>query len=195
MRSSNRKAGNMASSPSTFVTDSNIWIDLYHGGIIEAVFKLPFKFVTTDLIYEELIEPVGTDLISLGLEKKTLGPQLVTKMLELVQKYPRPSRVDMSGLVLSRHMNLPLLSGDGALRKAAGREGIRLHGTLFLLDNMVEYRVVPPDEAAGALRRMLVCRSRLPEKECAKRFAGWGMPDIMSNKDEKAIYVMERANR
>jgi len=70
-----------------------------------------------------------------------------------------------------------LLSGDGNLRKAAGREGIRLHGTLYLLDKMVKHRVITPIEAAQALNRMQLCHSRLPEKECKKRFAAWGMVD------------------
>ncbi|MBN2569842.1 MAG: DUF3368 domain-containing protein [Deltaproteobacteria bacterium] len=165
----------MANSPSIFVTDSNIWIDAHHGRITTTVFKLPYRFITTDFIYEELKQPAGADLISLGLETQSLGPDLVLEMVEMIQNYPRPSRIDISGLVLARHLKVPLLSGDGELRKATGREGIKLHGTLFLLDKMVEHRLITPTEAAQALSRMLLCRSRLPEKECTKRFDAWGM--------------------
>lgn len=165
----------MANSPSRFVTDSNIWIDLHHGREIKTAFRLPIRFITTDFIYEELKQPVGSNLLSLGLEKRELSPALVLEMTAMVQKYPRPSRIDISGLVLARHLKTPLLSGDGDLRKAAGREGIKLHGTVFLLDKMVENRVITPQRAAKALNRMLECRSRLPEKECRKRFDLWGI--------------------
>jgi len=167
----------MENSPSIFVTDSNIWIDLHHGNVITHVFKLPYQFITTDFICEELKQPAGADLVSLGLERRVLGPDLVLDMIEMIHNHPRPSRIDISGLVLARHLKIPLLSGDGDLRKAAGREGVRMHGKLFLLDKMVDYRIIKPIEASQALSRMLLCRSRLLEKECTKRFDLWGMPE------------------
>ena len=136
----------MAISPSTFVTDSNIWIDLHHGGVTTEVFGLPYRFVTTDLIYEELLQPAGSDLALLGLEKHALNPDLIREMLEMVRLYPRPSRIDISGLVLARHLKLPLLSGDEILRSAAGPGGIRQHGTLFLLDKMVAHGIITPEK-------------------------------------------------
>jgi hypothetical protein len=167
----------MENFPSIFVTDSNIWIDLHHGKVTTHVFKLPYRFITTDFIYEELKQPAGADLMSMGLETRTLDPDLILEMIEMIHNYPRPSRIDISGLVLALYLKVPLLSGDGDLRKAAGREGVRLHGTLFLLDKMVAHRVIKPTRAAQALNRMLLCRSRLPEKECAKRFDAWGFED------------------
>jgi len=167
----------MANSPSIFVTDSTIWIDAYRGGVITQVFDLPFQFITPDFIYEELKHSACPDLLSLGLVKRELSPELVSEVFETVQKYPRIAMIDISGLVLARHLEIPLLSGNDDLRKAAGTEAIKPHGTLFLLDKMVEHRVIPPPDAAQALNRMLACRGRMPEKECKKRLDAWGMPN------------------
>ena len=48
-----------------------------------------------------------------------------------------------------------------------------VHGTLWLLDEMVRLAVVPPRLAAQALERMLEHGSRLPLNECQERLERW----------------------
>ena len=42
-------------SPLVLVTDTNIWIDLDNGGILEDVFRLPYDFLIPDIATRELI--------------------------------------------------------------------------------------------------------------------------------------------
>jgi rRNA-processing protein FCF1 len=164
----------MADFQQEFVTDSNIWIDLYFGELLEEVFKLPFKFMAPDVIIEELETPSGQDLVVLGLKEKELSPFLVSEVVELKGKYPRPSINDLFALCLARHLRLILLTGDGELRKAAKKERVEVHGILWLLDVMVKRKVITPARAIKALELMLAHGSRLPQRECRKRFKRWG---------------------
>jgi len=156
-----------------FVTDSNIWIDFYFGELIEEVFKLPFQFIAPDVIVEELEQPSGKSLLSLGLEKRELTAELVSQVEKLTHMYPRPSINDLFALVLAKHLKIVLLTGDGELRKAARQEGVGVHGVLWLLDKVVQYQVIVPNKAAEALRKMLAHGSRLPQSEIQKRLRLW----------------------
>ncbi len=50
------------------VSDVSVLIDLEHGSLLEAAFRLPFKFVVPDVLYElELKAYNGPALLELGL--------------------------------------------------------------------------------------------------------------------------------
>lgn len=156
-----------------FVTDTNIWIDLYCGKILKPVFQLPLRFVAPDVIVMELEEPKGNDLLKLGLVKKEMPGSLVVQVAALAQKYRKPSINDLFALVLAKELTIELLTGDKNLRKAAAAEGVKVRGTLWLLDEMVRIQIISPYQAATALLEMLKKGRRLPKKECEKRIKAW----------------------
>ena len=59
------------------------------------------------------------------------------------------------------------VDGDGT------REGVVVHGTLWVLDATVRLGVVSPVQAAQALEQMLERGSRLPQTERQKRLRQW----------------------
>ena len=84
---------------------------------------------------------------------------------------PLPAWVVDTGVLIDLHaggllLGASLLTGDRHLRAAAEQEGVPVHGTLWLLDEMVRLAVVSPRLAAQALERMLERGSRLPLDEC-----------------------------
>ncbi|MDN5294338.1 MAG: hypothetical protein PWQ31_1643, partial [Eubacteriales bacterium] len=81
----------MAGYRQIYVTDTNVWIDLHVGGLIDCFFRLPFLFIAPDVIIEELKEPDGKKLISLGLRKVELAGKEVQQVIELAGRYPAPS--------------------------------------------------------------------------------------------------------
>jgi predicted nucleic acid-binding protein len=97
------------------VTDTNIWIDLYRGGLAENAFKQPLELVAPDVIIEELKEPDGDLLISSGLRVQELSGSQVLTVLDFAERYARPSREDLFALVLARDFNAVLLTGDASL--------------------------------------------------------------------------------
>jgi predicted nucleic acid-binding protein len=90
-------------------------------------------------------------------------------VLDLAERYARPSRVDLFALVLARDFDAVLLTGDSSLRDAAENEGVRVHGVLWLLDLMVYHGIISKRDGATSLELMVRCGSRLPCDEVRAR--------------------------
>jgi len=163
----------MPDSPPTFVVDTNVLIDLHVGGLIHAFFALPYVFVAPDVIVAELQAPAGQELVEHGLREETLPGEQVAEVVSLVAQHCHVSTNDLFALVLARVKHTTLLTGDRHLRELARQEGVPIHGTLWVLDEMVEQGVIPSRRAAEALERMLECGTRLPQVECDRRLRRW----------------------
>lgn len=157
-----------------FVSDTNIWIDFDKVGLLDELFALPFRYCTTDFVAEELAQPDAGGLVKRGLLIKSLENEAMLRIGALMQKYPRPSLTDMSCLVLAEEIGCKLLTGDQALRKAAENENnVVVHGVLWLLDQMVEHKVISTKKAAASLWQMLDSGARLPQVACNERMKSW----------------------
>jgi predicted nucleic acid-binding protein len=163
----------MPDSPPWCVVDTNILIDFYRGNLLEALFALPFTLLVPDVIVAELEVPDGRRLLAWGLHSVSLTGEQVAAVIALAALHRAPSINDLFALVLARTKTATLLTGDRALRELAESEGIDVHGTLWLLDELVRLTIVTPEQAAEGLGRMIACGSRLPEKECRLRMRRW----------------------
>ncbi len=163
----------MQDSPSPCVIDTSVLIDFYWGGLLEALFALPFDFLAPDVILAELVVPAGAQLLAWGLQSVSLSGAQVIEVLTLAAQHRRPSINDLFALVLARSRGVPLLTGDRALRELAEAEGITVHGSLWLLDELVRLAVIPPVRAGRGLEQMMAHGSRLPERECKLRMRRW----------------------
>ena len=155
------------------VVDTSLLIDLHIGKIIAEFFQLPYTLVAPDVIIAELHEPDGKLLLKLGLQQGELTGDQILEVMQLRKQYRQPSVNDLFALVLARLLKATLLTNDGNLRKAAQQEEIPTHGTLWVLDEMVQLTVISPQRAGVALRSMCERGSRLPQEECDKRFREW----------------------
>ncbi len=160
-------------SPLVLITDTNIWIDLKNGGILHEVFLLPFLYRTPDFAISELIDPAWDLLNELGLEAIELSPDQVSELLNLSQTYRSLSILDLSAFIISKELKLILITGDSHLTKLALRHHVEVHGVLWLLDEMVQRRIVDQKQAARALRRIIDKGARLPAAECKQRLDEW----------------------
>jgi len=156
-----------------FIVDTNILIDLYWGDIIEKLFLLPYEFFSPDVIIDELFQPEGKDLLSLGLKSYELNADGVREVSHLAEQYRNIAINDLFALTIAKITGFPLLTGDSDLRKLAGTYKISVHGILWVLDEMVCREILKPVEAICALCKMLRHGSRLPHQECEKRFRHW----------------------
>lgn len=159
------------------VSDTNIWIDFQHASMLEALFQLPFEFVTTDFVVDELQEPDGSFLVGLGLKVMALDGAEVTALFGLSQVHGHSSLPDISCFYLASKLECPLLTGDGALRRLAKKEQVIVYGTMWLLDELVALGVITSTQAILGLEAMLSAGSRLPTDECNKRMKAWAGED------------------
>jgi hypothetical protein len=160
-------------SPPVLVTDTNIWIDLENGGILVEVFALPYQFLTPDFAIRELIRPKWELLQALGLQAQELEPALIQELVILRTANRALSATDLAAFLVARSLDATLLTGDWRLNDLATRNGIRVHGVLWLFDETVRFRIIVPERAAIALNQMLDQGARLPQDECRKRIDNW----------------------
>ena len=80
---------------------------------------------------------------------------------------------DLFALVLAASIGVTLLTGDNRLRTLAVKHNVQVHGTLWVLDEMVAKNKLKPVEAHRALTKMLEHGSRLPVGECQARLRQW----------------------
>lgn len=163
----------MPDSPPRCVVDTSVFIDLHRGGLLGALFALPFSFLAPDVIVAEMERPDGQELLARGLQSVSSSGDRVAAVAAQAAVHRRPSVNDLFAFVVARAEGAMLLTGDGALRELAESEGTTVHGTLWLLDEMVRLAIIAPDEAARGLERMAASGSRLPEKECRQRMRRW----------------------
>jgi hypothetical protein len=155
------------------VTDTNIWIDLQEGGLLDSVFELDAQWLIPDLVERELGARLSTRLVEWGLAIRSLDGDEIEAVMSLSASYVRPSRTDLSTLVVANSEHGILVTGDGALRAAAKEEGTEVHGTLWIVDALVAQEIVREQEAARALQLMMDGDRRLPRSEVQKRINRW----------------------
>lgn len=147
------------------VSDTSVLIDIEQGELTSAMFSLPWQFAVPDILfYSELAKRHG-HLLQFGLINKTLNGELVAEAYLLHQKYIRTSVNDMLALTLAKNERCQLLTGDKALREAAKELNVEVHGTIWLVEQMVQHEKITIEVARVGFQRMRDAGSRLPWSE------------------------------
>ena len=136
-------------------------------------FALPYHFSAPDVIIDELEDPDGGLLMGYGLQRGELSGERVLEVYELSGYHRNIALNDLFALVLAASIGVTLLTGDNRLRTLAAKHNVRVHGTLWVLDEMVARNKLKPVEAHRALTKMLEHGSRLPNKEYQVRLKNW----------------------
>lgn len=155
------------------VADASIWIDLAAGGIVAPVFALPFRWLTPDAVFAELLNPWAAGLPALGLAVVELSGDDLLAVARLRARYRAVSVPDCAALALAASLGATLITGDDALRRAARAESVEVHGTLWVLDELVALGLVAARPAAVALTAMREAGRRLPAAEVERRLTQW----------------------
>ena len=126
------------------VSDTSVLVDLDRGGILNALFQLPFDIGVPDVLYDlELKDWEGPNLAAAGLKVLVLDGDGVA----LAQRYrghdPRLSLPDAFALALAKTENHIPLAGDASLRTLAEIEEVDVHGVLWVIDALEGHKVLP----------------------------------------------------
>jgi len=150
-------------------------IDLHRGDIVKEFFSLPYDFIAPDvLIADELQIPAGDYLLSLGLISNEMSGDQVSVVHKILEHNQAIGYKDIFALVLASDLGLILLTGDRRLRQLSDKHRVVVHGTLWVLNEMVKLCVVTNNQACDALRLMLTKGSRLPNSDCERLLSIWG---------------------
>lgn len=155
------------------ILDTSVCIDLNNGKLLKTVLQLAYEFVLPDVIIAELEEPAGKMLLKIGfVEEGTTGEETEV-IYSLRNKYKEPSFNDLMALLLAKRNACYLITADNALRNAAKQEGVTVHGLLWLMDVLVELKIITKSNAFKALKSIIEAGSWLPKRECEERFKKW----------------------
>lgn len=151
------------------VSDTSVLVDLERGDLFDLAFKLPYEFVVPDLLFERgLRGHCGEDLVVRGLgvaELDAAEVQLAQRVRFDVSVLSLP---DAFAFALANQRQWTLLTGDGALRAYSVRQGLDVHGVLWIIDEMARNG---PADAAELVRGLDAIgkhsRCRLPKAELA----------------------------
>jgi len=167
----------LQNSTEIYIIDANVIFDADIGGILHELFSLDLPIITNDFVIGEIESIPISRLEEMGLDIRDMPGEYIEEMFQMRANHLDLSIIDISIIVLARHTNAIILSGDGPLRKEAKRYKLQLHGTLWVLDVLVEHHILSPKDAAGALRAMCDNERRLPMDECNKRIQEWESKD------------------
>lgn len=157
------------------ISDANIIIDMNTGGLLRLMFRFDATFAVPDVLFEEELRADHPELLRLGLKRLELSEGTVVYAARLVEKYRGlgASIIDLLALALARQEECPLLTGDGRLRTAGQTEGIDVHGTLWLIEQMVRARTITVRQAEAGYARMREAGRRLPWDEVDQQLRGF----------------------
>lgn len=156
-------------------SDTSVWIDFSIIRRTELPFRLPYTYImNTDAIDDEVLSPVGLreELLGYGL----IPVKMTIEEYELAEEYgtrfPRLSIYDRIALAIAKVRCITLMTGDGALRKAAVEEAVRVIGTIGVLDQLLKNEYIDDTEYCDCLRELLKYNGReirLPKAEIQMR--------------------------
>lgn len=155
------------------ISDANILIDMEDGNLIPAIFQLPYEIAVPDILFELELREKHSRLLQAGLKIKSLNSESVKKTEFLIGQYPRPSMMDHSALALALQERCTLLTGDKDLRVAAKKEGVEVHGTIWIIEELLNQKIIQQSQAKGSFDAMKVKGSRLPWGDVEKLLNRW----------------------
>jgi len=150
------------------ISDASVLIDIECGELTSAMFSLPWQFAVPDILFSEELSDRHGHLSQFGLISKTMSGELVAEAYSLRQKYVKTSVNDLLALTLAKNEKCQLLTGDKALREVAKELSVDVHGTIWLVEQMLQSKQITVGVARVSFQRMKDSGSRLPWTEVEK---------------------------
>ena len=156
-------------------SDTSVWIDFATIERIDIPFRLPYTYIMNkDAIENEVLSPpgLGKQLVTCGLRAVEITIDEFILAEEFGSVYRKLSTYDRIALAIAKCRQIALLTGDKALRKAANQEKVTVIGTLGILDQLRNQRMITEGELRICLRSLLENNGgavRLPEDELRTR--------------------------
>ncbi|HEY3315305.1 MAG TPA: hypothetical protein VGL40_08550 [Bacillota bacterium] len=160
------------------MVDACVIIDLDDGGILDKLGGCPSTLSTTDFVNNELTNPLRLQVRRLGIHIVRHTPSQVEGFSKLLESDRGMSMADASVLVLAQRLGAVLVTGDRPLKNAAKKNGVTVHGTLWVLDVLVSAGAVSAGKAIEAVRATLKAGSRLPAVECQRMIRSWAAKSL-----------------
>lgn len=163
------------------VSDASCLIDLRKGGLLEALCRLPYRLVIPLPVRESEVLHFSDQewlyLDSHGMTTHDLTPAEVTQAFALRDDHCGLSANDCFCLVTALANRGILLTGDAQLRKVAIQQELRVHGVLWVIDELAAADASPTSQLIDALKRWQSDNTVfLPRRDIANRLGSLSAP-------------------
>lgn len=162
------------------VNDANILIDLVELKLLPHFFALEFEFLTTDLVFNELLQEQQDSLspyIDNGsLQVQELDAEDLIEIAVIQTTKPQLSEQDCSAFYQAMKNTAALITSDNILRKFAKAQEMEVYGHLWVFDCMVRRGAISKARACEKLTELCEVvnpKLGLPKAECTKRIKLW----------------------
>ncbi len=161
------------------VSDTNIFIDLIDMGLLGDFFLLPFDISTVDFVIRELNKTGQRDSVMAFEARKRLSiVKFTTTEIEDIYNLKQlacgnVSFQDCAIWFCAKKYSACILTGDKALTNNARADHIEVRGLLYVLDQIVQYGIVPPHLVADKLEELFGKNRRLPEEDVKDLVLKW----------------------
>jgi predicted nucleic acid-binding protein len=155
------------------ITDTNIFFDIISIGALPEFFSLDYEICTTEFVIEEIIESDQKEAIEVFIRAKEIyvigfSSEEIGEIQSFSTSKTFKGITDKSVLWKSYQLKCPLLTGDKKLRKEAEANGIDVHGTIWVIDTLVENGLIDRFKGIELLERLKSVNSSLPFDEIDK---------------------------
>lgn len=152
------------------ITDTNVFFDIINISALPEFFALEYDISTTDFVVNEILESEQKAQIESFIEAKKLyvfklTANEVEEIRNFVTKRFFKGITDKTVLWKSYQLKCPLLTGDKKLRNEAEDLKIEVHGSIWVLNELVEKGIVTKAKGAELLEKLKLINASLPHDE------------------------------
>jgi len=133
-------------------------------------FALDFEICTTDFVINEILESEQKEQIEIFIRSHQLAVFVLSaNEIEEVENFKTKrffkTLIDKTVLWKARQLKCALLTGDAKLRNESIDQGITVHGSLWVIQMMVEQKVIKAESGVVLLEKLKSINDRLPLEE------------------------------
>lgn len=158
------------------ITDVSVFFDLYHLQVLPEFFALDLEIHTTNFVYNEIVHSVQKSEYAVFERSKKLHIIKITVSEEdeiramPMQRYNR-SFPDKTVLWKALQLNCTLLTSDNKLRKEAIGQGLVVHGSIWVISQLVEKAIISKSRGIELFGHMKLVNTRLPHEEIDRQIS------------------------
>lgn len=160
------------------ITDVSVFFDLYNIKVLPEFFALDWEIMTTDFVYNEILHAEQKDTFevferSRRLKIVTTSAEEIEQILEAEFSTGLLSFKDKTIFWKALQLNATLLTSDRRLRKEAKQNTIEVHGSLWVLEQLIVAKLISKKCAVAALNLLKQTNKRLPLKLVEELMKKW----------------------
>lgn len=152
------------------ITDTNVFFDIISIGALPEFFSMDYDISTTDFVVKEVLESDQKVQIESFIRAQKLNVfKFSADEIEEIRNFPTirffKGITDKTVLWKSHQLKCLLLTGDKKLRKEAEDLKIEVHGSIWVINELVEKNIVTKAKGAEFSEKLKLTNASLPHNE------------------------------